>query len=93
MVIALVSVAYIAYSASTERSFDRYLGLALLASLAGDCFLMFPGYFIPGLVAFLTGHLLYIARFTQGVPLFPSRWALVTTLGIAALICPDDAWS
>ena len=84
MVIALVSVAYVAYSASTERGFDRYLGLALLASLAGDCFLMFPGYFIPGLVAFLTGHLLYIARFKQGVPLFPSHWALVTTLGIAA---------
>ena len=31
-------------------------GLAF--SLAGDVFLMFPGFFIPGLVSFLVAHLL-----------------------------------
>src|SRR5690606_3819071 len=35
----------------------RWLLAALAASLAGDVFLMFPGYFIPGLLAFLLAHL------------------------------------
>ena len=48
----------------------------------GDVFLMFPGYFIPGLVAFLIGHLFYIAAFRRGVPWLPSRRALGMTLGI-----------
>jgi alkylglycerol monooxygenase len=61
-------------------------GMLLLAglafSLAGDCFLMFPGFFIPGLVAFLLAHLCYIALFKQGMPWFPSRRALIGTLAI-----------
>lgn len=38
----------------------------LVASLAGDVFLMLPGdYFVAGLAAFLVAHLLYIAAFTR----------------------------
>jgi uncharacterized membrane protein YhhN len=38
----------------------------LLASLAGDVFLMLPGdWFVPGLASFLVAHLLYIAAFTR----------------------------
>ncbi len=55
---------------------------ALALSLAGDAFLMFPGYFIPGLVSFLLAHLAYIALFRQGVPWFSSRRALAATLGV-----------
>ena len=36
----------------------------LLASLAGDVFLMLPGRFMQGLVSFLIAHLFYIAAFT-----------------------------
>ena len=72
-----------AYKQAGNR-FDLVFLLALAASLAGDCFLMFPGYFIPGLVSFLTAHLLYIARFKQGVAWFPQRLVLVATLGYGA---------
>ena len=63
----------------------RFILLAALAcSLAGDVALMFPGYFIPGLVAFLLAHLCYIALLKQGLPWFPSQRALVATLGFGA---------
>ncbi len=55
---------------------------ALAGCLAGDVFLMFSGFFIPGLVAFLLGHIAYIVLLRQGVPWFPSRTALVATLGV-----------
>lgn len=53
-------------------------------SLAGDVFLMFSGYFIPGLVSFLVAHLFYIALFKQGSVWFPSRRALAATLAVGA---------
>lgn len=56
------------------------LVLALLASLAGDVFLMFPGYFIQGLVSFLVAHLFYIALFRQGVPWLASRRGALAVL-------------
>jgi alkylglycerol monooxygenase len=59
---------------------------ALGLSLAGDCFLMFPGFFIPGLLAFLVAHLFYIALFKQGVPWMASRRALGATLAIGAVM-------
>jgi uncharacterized membrane protein YhhN len=55
-------------------------------SLAGDAFLMFPGYFIPGLVSFLVAHLLYIALFRMGQAWFPSRRALAVTLVFGAVM-------
>ena len=63
---------------------DLLLALALAFSLAGDALLMFPGFFIPGLVAFLVAHLFYIALFKQGQAWFASRRALLATLGIGA---------
>lgn len=56
---------------------------ALLASLAGDVFLMLPGnLFIPGLAAFLLAHLCYIALFRRQQAWFPSRPALVLALAV-----------
>ena len=49
------------------------LRLALLGSLAGDVFLMLPGLFIPGLVAFLLAHIAYIVRLRQEAPWFASN--------------------
>ncbi len=65
---------------------DALLLGALALSLAGDAFLMFPGYFIPGLVSFLVAHLLYIALFRMGQTWFPSRRALAVTLGFGAVM-------
>lgn len=66
--------------------FTLLLLAALACCLAGDVFLMYPGYFIPGLVSFLVGHLFYIALFREGVTWFASRRALAATLAAAALM-------
>ncbi len=60
---------------------NALLVAGLAFSLLGDCLLMFPGYFIAGLVAFLVAHLFYIALFKQGQAWFPSRRSLAATLG------------
>ncbi|KAB2919781.1 MAG: hypothetical protein F9K29_04115 [Hyphomicrobiaceae bacterium] len=69
------------------------LVLGLVASLAGDVLLMLPGQFVPGLAAFLTAHLLYIALMTRDAPLLPSRPAVAVVIAIAgsvlALIWPS----
>jgi alkylglycerol monooxygenase len=63
---------------------ERILLLAgLVLSLVGDVLLMFPAYFIGGLIGFLVAHLCYIALFKQRLPWFPSRRALFGTLGFA----------
>lgn len=64
---------------------NRLLLAALLASLAGDVFLMLPGnWFIPGLASFLVAHLFYIALFRLGQRWFASRIALALALAFGA---------
>ncbi len=60
--------------------------LALVFSLAGDVFLLFPDrYFLAGLVAFLLAHLAYIAAFNQPLPSFhPLGLLLAILVGVAA---------
>jgi alkylglycerol monooxygenase len=80
----LLAIAVVARRLDFIRKPHRFgllLAGGLAFSLAGDAFLMFPGYFIPGLVSFLVAHLFYIALFKQGICWFPSGRALVTTLG------------
>jgi uncharacterized membrane protein YhhN len=55
--------AYYIVSAQGERS-ATVVG-AIFFSLAGDIFLLWPSYFIPGLVAFLVAHFLYIFSYRQ----------------------------
>jgi sterol desaturase/sphingolipid hydroxylase (fatty acid hydroxylase superfamily)/uncharacterized membrane protein YhhN len=76
-------------AAQTSSARPRALALltgALLASLAGDVFLMLrgPQWFIPGLASFLLAHGFYIALFRIGQPWFPSRRALLATLAFGA---------
>ena len=85
MLVAILWVVVRAYRAQAALRFHALLLAALVASLAGDVFLMLPGaYFIPGLASFLVAHLFYLALFRQGIPRFPSRLALVSTLGVGA---------
>jgi uncharacterized membrane protein YhhN len=63
-----------------------WLIAALLGSLAGDVFLMFPGFFVPGLVAFLLAHLAYIALLQRDAPLFASPRAWLGVGGVAVLV-------
>lgn len=53
------------YFASLREDRSPTFMLALIACLAGDVFLMSPDYFIPGLVSFLIGHVLYIFAYRQ----------------------------
>ena len=80
----LLAIAYVVQRNRATRAparFDLLLLAGLACSLVGDCFLMVPGFFIPGLVSFLVAHLFYIAMFKQGVPWLPSTRALLATLG------------
>ncbi|MBA4327814.1 MAG: hypothetical protein C0428_06275, partial [Polaromonas sp.] len=86
LVFAIVLVAVRPWRERAGGRFDHLLLAALVCSLAGDCLLMFPGLFIPGLVAFLVAHLFYIALFKQGVPWMASRRSLAATLGLGALM-------
>lgn len=57
---------------------------ALVASLAGDVFLMLEGRFVPGLASFLVAHIFYIVAFlTMGISGAP--WVLGAAL-VAVLI-------
>jgi uncharacterized membrane protein YhhN len=83
MLLAVLLVLRWADASHAGKHFKRLLVAALLASLAGDVFLMLPGnYFIPGLASFLVAHLFYIALFRQGVPWFVSHRALLGTLAV-----------
>jgi alkylglycerol monooxygenase len=86
MVLAMAFVLLRAGGATRVGRFDALLLGALAMSLAGDVFLMFPGYFIAGLVSFLVAHLLYVALFRMGQAWFPSRRALAITLGAGAVM-------
>jgi len=64
--------------------FGWLLAAGLACSLVGDCLLMFPGYFVPGLIAFLAAHLCYIALFKQEMGWLPRPRVLLLTLGFGA---------
>ena len=77
-----------------DRLVNYFLIISLIFSGIGDVLLMLPGnFFIPGLVAFLAAHLLYIAVFktslspvqTTGSQWFANRTALAATL-LAAVV-------
>jgi sterol desaturase/sphingolipid hydroxylase (fatty acid hydroxylase superfamily)/uncharacterized membrane protein YhhN len=80
MLVALARVLRVPTAQATPGR--GWLLAALVGSLAGDVFLMFDGFFIPGLVAFLLAHLAYIARLRQDAPWLARRRAL---LGVAAV--------
>jgi len=70
---------------------------ALLASMAGDVALMFPGGFLPGLVFFLLAHLMYLLLFSRtvgrrAVGWLPRRgpllWVAAYGLAMGAVLWP-----
>lgn len=80
---ALAALAvYIKGEGSTLRR--ALLIAALLASTLGDALLLSPALFIPGLVAFLIAHVLYIALLTRDAKFFASKAALAFVAVYAA---------
>ena len=83
MLIAIALVASFDRFALSGPSGKRWLLAALAGSLAGDLFLMFDDFFVPGLVSFLLAHLAYIGLLRKDTRWFPRRWALAATLAPA----------
>lgn len=54
-------------------SFAKKIQSALVFSWAGDVFLMFPDYFLPGLVSFLVAHIFYILAFYENLKKIPQK--------------------
>jgi alkylglycerol monooxygenase len=93
MVLALALVGAQWHAGATRTVGSKHAGFsqrvpwllaALIASLAGDAFLMLEGFFIPGLVAFLLAHLAYMGLFRQDAPWLaaPRAWIAMGTLGL-----------
>lgn len=65
---ALTTILIIAFAAGRDRSsaYGRAILAGLVASLAGDVFLLWPDKgFMPGLLSFLVAHLAYLYAFTD----------------------------
>ena len=65
--------------------------IALVLCLIGDIFLMLPErYFMPGLIAFLLGHIAYILGFQFGIPpqgtLFPAMLMAAIIILVSATV-------
>ncbi len=88
--IAMVLVAAGAGQASARGRFGskswNLLLAALVLSMAGDVLLMFQGFFVPGLVAFLLAHLAYVLLLRQDAPWFARRGALLATLATGVVV-------
>jgi uncharacterized membrane protein YhhN len=61
----VISLLVYYYYGSAREDRSTVFVIALICCLAGDIFLMSPDYFIPGLISFLVGHVLYIFAYRQ----------------------------
>ena len=80
---ATTTILIIVYAArrNSGDAYARAISLGLIASLAGDVFLLWPNQgFLPGLVSFLVAHLLYLYAFTGGLR---RSFALAPAIGYA----------
>ena len=85
--IALLAAVALRGDGDGDASYRTLVGAALVASMAGDLFLLSPRGFVPGLVSFLIGHLLYIAAFLPAANVDGAGLALlVPFVGFAALV-------
>jgi len=91
-VLAALTVAAAVLPLTSTDLADRrwWFVAALAASLVGDVLLMLPSdQFVPGLVAFLAGHILYIVGLLQppstGGFTFSTTGLVVAALGVAAV--------
>ena len=65
--------------------YRRRVLAGIACSLAGDVLLMLPGdLFVPGLLAFLCGHLCFIAAFLDDSRFGARPWLLLASLGYGA---------
>jgi len=87
----LCVIAWAALGRSDDGLVKRWIVIGLVFSLLGDIALLWPVQgFLAGLVAFLLGHLSYLAALTRRVQFLASRpafsaWAIVAASVLASL--------
>jgi len=87
-------VALVLRSAGRSR-YGTWIGAGLVAALAGDILLMLPqGLFVPGLVAFLVGHLCFIRAFSLdgaglGAPRLPGVPVVIAAIAVLVFLWPS----
>ena len=87
----LCVIAWAALGRSDDGLVKRWIVIGLVFSLLGDIALLWPVQgFLAGLVAFLLGHLSYLAALTRRVKFLASRpafggWAIVAASVLASL--------
>jgi uncharacterized membrane protein YhhN len=82
--IALLLLMFLAWSAdNVPVKAQTWLVRALGLSWVGDVLLLYPGLFVPGLVAFLVAHLCYFKLLSMDAPLLSSRrsWVCFSLAG------------
>ena len=83
-ILSLLFVVTVFLQPDAQKAYARWLAAGLILCFWGDVFLALPGmkWFRAGLVAFLMGHLLYVAAFTRLAP--GSSWLSFGSLIILA---------
>jgi len=85
VMVALFVAAVLADAPTPEaRAVRPFLVAGLVFSLAGDVLLLPPGRFVPGLVAFLLGHVAYLVAFVTLPGTVP--WLIAGLVAAAVLI-------
>jgi uncharacterized membrane protein YhhN len=85
--IALLAAVALGADGVGDTPYRSLVGVALLASMAGDILLLSPQRFVPGLVSFLVAHLVYIAAFAPAAHVGASGLPLLLPFaGFAALV-------
>lgn len=91
----LASVVFVGVAAVRFAPGDTYgawVLLALVLCLAGDLLLLSERLFLPGLVAFLLGHLAYIGAFHSLLPASEWAWRWVAPVAAAAVLAVGWLW-
>jgi uncharacterized membrane protein YhhN len=86
--LATLALVAITLGVATPLRYRQWIAAGLCASLAGDILLMLPqGLFVPGLAAFLIGHLFYITAFiTDGARWRSARLPALPVYGLALAV-------
>jgi uncharacterized membrane protein YhhN len=82
--IALLAALVASEPAPVAETYRWLVCAALLCSMAGDIWLLFPRGFVPGLASFLVAHLFYVAAFAPGGGWDARAWLLLVPFALAA---------
>jgi len=80
LLMTVLSIYFYREAKLNYNSFAKKIQAAILFSLFGDVFLMFPNCFLPGLVSFLIAHVFYILAFYENIKASSAKRSFSTSL-------------